>query len=296
MKMMTENLLRLTVLIGLFNLPYIVAFQTQSYPINQLRCDQHTSRDVGRNTVICHESRRDVFSLFVPTTLASIALLTSNIEPSFAVSVSDNNDSDTSDNDADVRARTDNDLTATLYNSDGTVKEGVEAEVKYRDVSFKWDQSDEISIHEDGADTSKSSSTTKSESDTTDTTDSSQYTLSYQIPMRWSDGKDGDPIYFDRSVGLNSKAAKGITIFQAPGKASIDRLQKATTIGVAKALDVPEQFSRLYKADIVSGRTVERGSQKYYEFDMASVSIYNNVCVWKCILEKNIVDRKLLRI
>jgi hypothetical protein len=283
MKMVTENLLRLIVLIGVFNLPCIVAFQTQSYPINQLRCDQHTgrssSRDVGRNTVICHESRRDVFSLFVPTTLASIALLTSN-EPSFALSVSSDNNNSDSDNNADGG---DNDLTSTIYNSDGTLKEGVESEVKYRDVSFTWGQSDEISIHEDGADASKSSSTTKSSE--SDTTGSSQYTLSYQIPMRWSDGKDGDPVYFDRSVGVNSKAAKGITIYQAPGKASIDRLQKATTVGVAKAIDVPEQFSRLYKADIVSGRTVGRGSQKFYEFDMAAVSIDNNVFVWKLIFE-----------
>jgi hypothetical protein len=287
MKMMTETMLRLAVLIGVLYVSCIVAFQTQSYPINQLRCDQHTgrssssssSRNVGRNTVICHESRRDLLSLFVPTTLASIALLTSN-EPSFALSVSDNSDSDSDNN---VDGGDNNDLTSTIYNSDGTLKEGVESEVKYRDVSFTWGQSDEISIHEDGADTSKTSSTTKSSE--SDTTGSSQYTLSYQIPMRWSDGKDGDLVYFDRSVGVNSKAAKGITIFQAPGKANIDRLQKATTIGVAKAMDVPEQFSRLYKADIVSGRTVERGSQKYYEFDMASVSIYNNVCVWKSIFE-----------
>lgn len=211
---------------------------------------------MGRTTVICHESRRDVFSLFVPTTLASIALLTPN-EPSFALPVSDN------DNDNNDDGGGDNDLTSTIYNSDGTLKEGVETEVKYRDVSFTWGQSDEISIHEDGADASKGSSTTKSES-------GSQYTLSYQIPMRWSDGKDGDPVYFDRSVGVNSKAAKGITIYQAPGLANIDRLQKATTVGVAKAMDIPEQFSRLYKADVVSGRTVERGSQKYYEFDMAA--------------------------
>jgi hypothetical protein len=278
MKTMTEILLGLTLLIGVsLNLPSIIAFQTQNYPINQLRCDQHTGRsgnsrdDMGRTTVICHESRRDVFSLFVPTTLASIALLTPN-EPSFALPVSDN------DNDNNDDGGGDNDLTSTIYNSDGTLKEGVETEVKYRDVSFTWGQSDEISIHEDGADASKSSSTTKSES-------GSQYTLSYQIPMRWSDGKDGDPVYFDRSVGVNSKAAKGITIYQAPGLANIDRLQKATTVGVAKAMDIPEQFSRLYKADVVSGRTVERGSQKYYEFDMAAVSIYYNVCVWKLIFE-----------
>ena len=71
-----------------------------------------------------------------------------------------------------------------------------------------------------------------------------------------------------------AEVAKGITIYQAPGKFKDDRLQRATTIGVAKAVNVPEDFPRLYKADTVSGRTVEKGSQIYYEFDMAAVSIF----------------------
>jgi len=149
------------------------------------------------------------------------------------------------------------DLTAQLFNSDGSLKEGVESEVKFRDVSFKWDQSDAFAMNEDGTDVQ-------------DTKSGSQYEISYQYPMRWSDGKDGDPIYFDRSEGINKKAAKRVTIFQAPGKVSPDRLQKATTIGVAKALEVPEKLSRLYKADVVSGRTTTKGDQKYYEFDMAA--------------------------
>jgi len=167
-----------------------------------------------------------------------MALLTRN-EPSFAAS----------DNDGD--------LTSELFNSDGSLKDGVESEVKYRDVSFKWDQSDEFAMNQDGTNVK-------------DTKSGSQYTLSYQYPMRWSDGKDEDPIYFDRSQGINRKATKGITVYQASGKATADRLQKAATIGVAKAFDVPEELSRLYKTDLVSGRTVVRGDQKYYEFDMAS--------------------------
>ena len=221
------------ILIGVLSLP-CQAFQNANV-LTQVR-DDHSA--VGRTRVACSESRRNVISLFVPASLASMALLTRN-EPSFAAS----------DNEGD--------LTSELFNSDGSLKEGVESEVKFRDVSFKWDQSDEFAMNEDGINVQ-------------DTKSGSQYTLSYQYPMRWSDGKDGDPVYFDRSEGINRKATKGVTIYQAAGKATVDRLKTATTVGVAKAFDVPTNFSRLYKADVVSGRTVERGDQKYYEFDMAA--------------------------
>lgn len=202
------------------------AFQTVNNAFNQ-----------GRDGVACFASRRDILSLFVPMSLASTALLAPK-DPSFAAS--DNVD-----------------LTSQMFNSDGSLKEGYQSEVKFRDVSFTWDQSDSLAINTDGVNVQNTKS-------------GSQYTLSYQYPMRWSDGKDGDPIYFDRSEGINRKASKRITIYQASGKATEDRLEKATTIGVAKSFDVPEELSRLYKADIVSGRVVEKGDQKYYEFDMAS--------------------------
>lgn len=211
------------------------AFQNDYNFLNQLRGDRAAA---GRTVVACSASRRDLFSLFVPATLASMALLTPN-EPALADSYGEG------------------DLTSKLFNSDGSLKEGVESEVKFRDMSFKWDQSDAFAMNEDGTNVE-------------DTKSGSQYELSYQYPMRWSDGKDGDPIYFDRAEGINRKAAKRVTVFQAPGKTTPDRLQKATTIGVAKALDVPEGLSRLYKADVVSGRTVVKGDQKYYEFDMAA--------------------------
>jgi len=202
------------------------AFQNTNNVMNQVR-----------DGVACCASRRNVLSLFVPVTLASTALMTPN-KPSFAAS-------------------DDSDLTSKLFNIDGSLKDGVESEVKFRDVSFKWDQSDAFAMNEDGMNVQNTKS-------------GSQYALSYQLPMRWSDGKDGDPIYFDRSEGINRKATNRITIYQAPGEATADRLEKATTIGVAKAFDVPKELSRLYKSDIVSGRTVEKGNQKYYEFDMAS--------------------------
>ena len=190
---------------------------------------QHRGRD---SCSACYASRRDILSMIVPATLASASVMAPS-EPSYA------------------------DLTEEMFNADGSLKEGYESDVKFRDVSFVWDQSDAFAMNTDGINAQ-------------DTPKGSQYTLSYQYPMRWSDGNDGDPIYFDRTEGINRKATKGITIYQASGKATSDRVEKATSIGVAKAFDVPKELSRLYKADIISGRTVEKGDQKYYEFDMAA--------------------------
>lgn len=186
----------------------------------------------------CYASRRDVLSVIAPAALATATVITAAPnEPSFA--------------------RSDADLTEQMFNADGSLKEGYESVVKFRDVSFAWDQSDAFAINADGINVQN-------------TPNGTQYTLSYQYPMRWSDGNDGDPIFFDRTEGINRKATKGITIYQAPGKATSERVEKATTVGVAKSLDIPQELSRLYKADIISGRTVEKGDQKYYEFDMAS--------------------------
>ena len=215
-------------------------FSTNQLNIGGALFNSDTKRTI---TVHCQATRRDVCSCLIPASLALATLIVPN-DPSLALS-------DTV---------TDDDLTTKMFNIDGSLKEGISSEVKYRNVSFKWDESDEMSMHKDGIDTRG--------------TAGSQYMLDYQYPMRWSDGKDGDPIYFDRSEGINTKVAKGITIYQAPGKFKDDRLQRATTIGVAKAVHVPEDFPRLYKADTVSGRTVEKGSQIYYEFDMAAVSIF----------------------
>ena len=217
------NISKLCLLVGIVALP-CWAFQSVNNAVHQ-----------ARDGVACYASRRDILSLLVPVGLASTGLITP-MDPAFA---------------------DDADLTEQMFNADGSLKEGYESEVKYRDVKFTWDQSDSLAINQDGINVQ-------------DTKAGSQYALSYRYPMRWSDGKDGDPIYFDRNQGINKKATKRITLFQAKGTATDDRLEKATTIGVAKALDVPEELSRLFKSDIISGRTVEKGDQKYFEFDMAS--------------------------
>jgi hypothetical protein len=149
------------------------------------------------------------------------------------------------------------DLASKLFNTDGSLKEGVESEAKERSIQLAWDVTDSLSMNIDGVNIG-------------DTKDGSQIKMSYKFPVKWSDGKDGDDIYFDRSEGTNAKACKRITVYQAPGKAPEKQLEKASTIGVAKAFEAPEELKRLYKADIISGRVATRNGRIYYDFDLAA--------------------------
>ena len=158
-------------------------------------------------------------------------------------------------------AEEEEDLTAKLYNPDGTTREGVQVEAKFRDVDFSWDVADQLALRIDGTNQG-------------DTKSGSQIHISYRYPDKWSDGKDGDELYFDRSIaqseGTNGKPCKRIIVYQAAGKADLKRLEKAAITGVAKALDVPDELKRLYSADVVSGRVAKRNGQTYYEYDMAA--------------------------
>lgn len=162
------------------------------------------------------------------------------------------------------RVEADEDLASQLFNPDGSLKEGVESEAKERLVEFKWDLSDTALLNEDGVNLG---STVR---------DGSEVKISYKYPAKWSDGSSstsgGDEIYFDRSDGMNKKACKRISVYQAPGIADVKRLEKASITGVAKALSIPEEFKRLYNADIISGKvsTDDSNGQTYYEFDMAA--------------------------
>jgi hypothetical protein len=193
-----------------------------------------TSRHVI-GSEITTPSRRDLLSL-IPSSLASVFLFV----PDNAAEAEDGGD-----------------LTSQLFNPDGSLKDGVESETKFRMVDIAWDVSDDSALNEDGVNLG-------------DTRPGSKIHLSYELPLKWSDGKDGDPVYFDRTEGTNAKACKRVTVYRASGLADVKQLEKATTIGVAKALAVPQSLARLSKADIISGRVSTRDSQKYYEFDMAA--------------------------
>eukprot|EP00980_Cylindrotheca_fusiformis_P028634 scaffold22620_cov131-Cylindrotheca_fusiformis.AAC.29 len=191
---------------------------------------RYTGRQSQTRTVACEASRRDIVSS-IP------AALLLQVLPAYA----DEN----------------GDLTTQMFNADGSLKEGVESEAKQRSVEFTWDFSDNLEMSEDG----KNVGGTKQ---------GNEVRLSYNFPFKWSDGKDGDEVYFDRSGGTNAKACKRITVFQAPGKADVTQLSKASTVGVAKSIGAPGSLKRLYSADIIAGRIAKRNDQTYYEFDMAA--------------------------
>ena len=165
------------------------------------------------------------------------------------------------------------DLTQQLFNADGSLKEGVESQLKFRNVKFTWNppgaNDDGLSFNRDAKDIAVSSPSSSS-------SDDKKLKISYEYPVRWSDGTtDGDPIYFDRSEGTNAKACKRITVYRSPGKVDPSTLEKAAKIGVATAFNIPKgnkelDLDRLYGADIISAKTTDRGENTYYEFDMAS--------------------------
>jgi hypothetical protein len=146
-------------------------------------------------------------------------------------------------------------LAASLYNPDGSVKDSIEQEAKFRTVGLSWDPSDERLLSLDGV---NSGSTPKG----------SKVKLTYELPEKWATGTGEDGLYFDKSPGVNARALERITVYQAPGTVPIDQLEKATKIGVAKALQVTDDIKGAGSADLVGGRTAIRNGQKYFEFDM----------------------------
>jgi hypothetical protein len=75
----------------------------------------------------------------------------------------------------------------------------------------------------------------------------------------------------DPSEGVNAKAANHIYVYQAPGLVDPKQLEKASSVGVGKALKVIDDLDRVNTADLIGGRKVEKANGSlYYEFDMAS--------------------------
>lgn len=95
--------------------------------------------------------------------------------------------------------------------------------------------------------------------------------MTYNVPAKWS----ATELYLDPSEGVNARAAKRVAVYRLPGPADERTLDKATTIGVAKALGVPEVANQIgydksiLGADVVSGRKSVRDGIRYYEFDLA---------------------------
>ena len=163
-------------------------------------------------------------------------------------------------------------LTSQLFNEDGSIKENssigmsaTEIEAKERSVNMSFpsvsDGSQAI-VSVDGKETGSGGG----------------IKATSNLPEKWTSD------YLDTMLTLRDKACDQITVYQVPGTfTDFKTLEKATTIGVAKALGfssvAPGVLPKsLPGADIVTGRKVikaassnedEADKRKYYEFDMA---------------------------
>jgi hypothetical protein len=155
-------------------------------------------------------------------------------------------------------AEEDSDLLSKMYyNADGSLKDNVESEAKSRQVEFTWDSSEELLLSVDGVNTGS-------------TQKGSKVKLSYNLPEKWGTGTGTDALYFDRSEGVNAKSLNRISVYQAPGAVQIEQLEKATKMGVGKALRVTDDMKDIRSADLIGGRTTSKDEgQKYFEFDLA---------------------------
>jgi hypothetical protein len=174
-----------------------------------------------------------------------------------------------------------NDLTFQLFNPDGSLREGVESEAKFRKLSVDWTgqqvAANQRLVNVNGVDQSSdinSMDSSKQEGD------ASGIRVTYDLPYKW--GNAGSDLYLDRNDN-NLKACNRITVYQAPASMVVDDrlLEKAATTGIAKALDVPSDVSAALKsADLIGGKTrivatTTNGQgqgeqqQKYFDFDMA---------------------------
>lgn len=154
-------------------------------------------------------------------------------------------------------------LTSRMFNPDGSLRSGSVEEVaaKSRTVEALFPVADgEAVVSLDGAKPSTASDNGAK--------------VSYSVPQKWSQDS-GANLYLDPSEGVNSRAARRIAAYSLPAPADEKILDKATTIGVAKALGIPTVASQIgyaksiLGADLVSGRKSVRDGIKYYEFDLA---------------------------
>ena len=172
-------------------------------------------------------------------------------------------------------AEEEKDLTSQLFNADGSLKEGamnglsakeLEAKDKAVDVVFPIVSNDAAIVSIDGEGVlEKSDQIIKA---------------AYNVPEKWTAAPD----YLDTLLSSRERACDRITVYQVPGTfKDFSVLEKATTIGVAKALGFASVAKgvlpkTLPSADIVSGRKTSKSAstkedetekRKYYEFDMA---------------------------
>lgn len=209
----------------------LVAWSTTSYcqalHISSLSCRRATTP----TRLHAYDESKRKFLLATTSSAAAFAVSTLFFPPSDALA-------------SDEGSSLGDGLTASLYNPDGSLKEGVGSEAKLRPVEVSLDASDSFAINIDGANIGN-------------TQKGSSVTLSYQLPEKWDADNEKNGIF---------------TVYRVEGEVQPSILEKATRIGVAKALGVTDDLKdlkALQSADLISGRTRVRDGIKYYEFDMA---------------------------
>ena len=172
-------------------------------------------------------------------------------------------------------ATAEEDLTSQMFNADGSLKEGamnglsaqeLEAKDKAVDVVFPITSNDAAIVSVDGEGVAEKSD--------------QSIKATYNVPEKWTAAPD----YLDTLLSSRERACDRITVYQVPGTfKDFSILEKATTIGVAKALGFASVAKgvlpkTLPSADIVSGKKTSKSAstkedetekRKYYEFDMA---------------------------
>lgn len=180
------------------------------------------------------------------------------------------------------------DMTTQMFNEDGSLKAGsttADIEAKSSTVSILFpadpsnsdnDSSAKAIVSIDGSNANSAGVEDQGESS------SSKIKTSYEIPDKWTPA----PEYLDTLLSVREKACDHITVYQVPGTFKDNSiLEKATTIGVAKALNFASTGQGVFpkallSADVISGRKVTKvvstnsddsgeKKQKYYEFDLA---------------------------
>jgi len=190
---------------------------------------------------------------------------------------------------------TEGDMTSQMFNEDGSLKEGILSnganadviEAKSTTITIPFpskSSTDDAIVSADGSNIELTLST-----DNTSSAENALVKAQYIIPDKWTPA----PEYLDTLLAVREKACDHITIYQVPGTFKDNTLlEKATTIGIAKALNFASVFKirpdvlpkSIVSADIVSGRKVLKpkssssngddnskdNKRLYYEFDLAT--------------------------
>jgi hypothetical protein len=178
-------------------------------------------------------NRRDWFSSIVGV---SIGLIGTTPTGSYAVADDENDD-----------------LTSRLFNPDGSLRDkNTETQAKFTTTAFSWDaESATQHLNVDGTNIR--------------TAAGSSVRLKYELPEKYT------TTAASKNLDRGATEYEHITIYQPPGNVAAERLEQASALGIANALQLTDELQVLNGADLIGGRTNSKkgNGQKYFEFDLA---------------------------